>query len=92
MYALTGEADSGIDQFVDSLFSLNSLTQGNILINEIPVSGSYRLRNLYAQLIVVTNYPALVGGSARDHLGDISTVDPELLSKLYEGFRPSFVY
>ena len=37
VYALTGEADSGIDQFVDSLFSLNALTQGNILINEIPI-------------------------------------------------------
>lgn len=79
VYALTGEADSGIDQFVDSLFSLNSLTQGNILINEIPVR-QLPFEEIIRAVDVVTNYPAILGGSARDHLGDISTVDPELLS------------
>ncbi len=79
VYALMGEADSGIDQFVDSLFSLNSLTQGNILINEIPIR-QLPFEELIRAIDLVTNYPALVGGSVRDHLGDISTVDPELLS------------
>jgi subfamily B ATP-binding cassette protein HlyB/CyaB len=79
VYALTGEADSGIDQFIDSLFSLNFLTQGNILINEIPIR-QLPFQELIRTIDLVTNYPALVGGSVRDHLGDISTVDPELLS------------
>ena len=79
VYALTGEADSGIDQFIDSLFSLNFLTQGNILINEIPIR-QLPFQELIRTIDLVTNYPVLVGGSVRDHLGDISTVDPELLS------------
>ena len=79
VYALTGEADSGIDQFIDSLFSLNSVTQGNILINEIPIQ-QLPFEELIRAVELVTNYPALLGGSVRDHLGDISSVDPELLS------------